>query len=641
MNETVRRLATMAWGAMMGLAMATAAAAAEPQAARASAGIERIEPPNWWVGMKDPRLQLVVEGPGVARLSARLHHPGVALLGTRPGDSANYLFLELQIAPGAAPGDVPIELLADGRVAARLSYPLLRRAPGSAQRKGFGPEDAVYLIVPDRFAQGRAPGPQAPQTAAPPAPDLGDPVDRAQPGARHGGDIEGIRQRLDYIAGMGFTQIWCTPLTENAQPAYSYHGYANTDLYRIDPRFGSNEDYRRLVADAKARGLGVIHDIVLNHIGDRHRWMRDMPTRDWINHGTQFVQTNHDHISIQDPHAAPSDRARFVDGWFVDSMPDLNTRQPLLQQYLIQNSIWWVEWAGLSGIREDTFSYADKDFLARWSARLMQEYPRLGLVGEEMSDHAPMVAYWQRGQRNHDGYGTSMPSMMDFPLVAALRKALRAPEQAQQGLFDLYQALGFDFVYPDASRLMLFDGNHDTTRLLAEMQGDADLMRIALAFVATAPRIPQFLYGTELAMRGPDPRDDGLVRADFPGGWPGDASDAVTGRGLSPLAAATQDWLRKLLNWRKHTPLLHDGQLMQYMPRDGTYVYFRYRPGQPGRVMVAINKNGAPVHLHLADYPEMAHAGALAFDPFDGRHFRLEDGLAVPARGVLVLELGE
>lgn len=617
---------------LLGLTLWLVGVAALAQAP--SARIDRIEPPNWWVGLEHPTLQLVVEGPGVARLQARVRHPGVRLLSRKPGDSPNYLFLQLALAPHTRPGTLQLELLDQGRVVARHAYALLAREPGSAQRKGFGPEDAVYLIVPDRFAQGRAQPVVLPDGA-----NFSDKLERANPGARHGGDIEGIRQRLDYIAGMGFTQLWCTPMTENAQPSTSYHGYANTDLYRIDPRFGSNDDYRQLVREARAKGLGVIHDIVLNHIGDRHRWMRDLPIHDWINHGTRFVPTNHAHISVQDPYAAPGDRAAFVDGWFVETMPDLNTRQPQLAEYLIQNTIWWIEWAGLSGIREDTYSYADKQFLSSWSQRVMREYPRLNIVGEEMSDHAPMVAYWQRGQKNHDGYRSHMPSMMDFPLVAALRRALLAPESMQQGLFDLYQALGFDFVYPNPSNLMLFDGNHDTTRLMAELQGDEELARMALAFVATAPRIPQFFYGTELAWRGPYPRDDGLLRADFAGGWMGDASDAVTGRGLSTQEAGMQNWLRKLLNWRKRTPLLHHGKLMQYVPQDGSYVYFRHQPGQSGRVMVALNKNPQPLTLALDRFAEMIQPGLLAFDPISGRRFPLGATLELPPRSVLVLEL--
>lgn len=600
----------------------------------AGAAVDRVEPPHWWVGMKDPVLQLVISGPGVAALQPHLAHPDVSLQSTLRGDSPNYLFVYLRIAPTAKPGQLSIDLLKDGKSQQRLAYQLRERAPGSAQRKGFGSEDAIYLLMPDRFARGggSAGGPDVHR-------DLADRLDRTDPDARHGGDLEGIRQRLDYIAGLGFTQIWPTPLNENAQPRYSYHGYAITDHYRVDPRFGSLDDYRRLVREAKGKGLGFIHDIVLNHIGHHHRWVSDPPTMDWLNQPLSRVRTNHAHISVQDPHGAQSDRDGFIGGWFDSSMPDLNTQQPLLADFMVQNTLWWIEEMGLSGIRQDTYSYADKEFLARWSARVMAEYPRLGLVGEEMSDHAPMVAYWQRGQHNHDGYRSSMPSMMDFPLLASLRKALMTPEGHQQGWYSLYEGLGLDFVYPDAGQLMLFADNHDTTRLMAAVKGDEALWRMGMVFVATAPRIPQFFYGSELGWYGPDPRNDGVLRADFPGAWAGDAKDAVSGRGLSPAELRTQSWVRHLFNWRKGQALVHHGQTRQYMPRDGAYVFFRFDPLRRGRLMVVMHKGDTAMMLKLDRFAEMVQPGRAARDVFSGERFTLGDSLTVPARGFRILEV--
>ena len=400
--------------------------------------IARIDPPNWWVGMREPTLQLMLYGTGVGRLEARVTHPGVRLQKTIRVDSPDVLFLQLRIASTTKPGDVEITLLDGGISVAKQHYELRARKIGSAKRIGFGPKDSVYLLVPDRFAQaGPAGGVHCSAEGKSPDP-TSDCVDRERPNARHGGNLAGMRKHLGYIAEMGFTQVWPTPLLANEQPNYSYHGYAPTDLYKIDSRFGSNEDYFAFVREARALGVGVIQDIILNHIGRHHHWMKDLPTKDWIHHpdalldSEKYVETNNAHISILDPYAAPSDRVGFVEGWFDRSMPDLNTDQPLLAQYLIQNSIWWVESAELSGIREDTFSYADRRFVARWSDRLKQEYPNLNLVGEEMSDHAGMVAYWQRpgnGVRNRDGFATSMPSMLDFPLVAALRATLIKPPQ--------------------------------------------------------------------------------------------------------------------------------------------------------------------------------------------------------------------
>ncbi len=644
MTHTFRkRLPALArW--LSGVAVGLVAAVFTAAPSLAATAIDRIEPPYWWTGMREPSLQLMVYGQGVGGLQARVSHPGVRLRRSVPGDSPNYLFLELQLAANTAPGTMKIELLRGGKPVAQQPYTLHARAAGSAQRQGFGPQDAIYLLMPDRFAQaGVGSGPACKPGGGSPNPGI-DCVDRSLPNARHGGNLAGMRKHLGYIADMGFTQIWPTPLTVNAQPSYSYHGYAVTDLYRIDPRFGSNEDYFAFVAEARAKGMGVIKDIVVNHIGSQHAWMSDLPTRDWVHHppGAAYTETNNTHISIQDPHAAPSDREGFVTGWFDRAMPDLNPRQPLLAEYLIQNTLWWIEAAGLSGIREDTFSYADKAFLARWSARVMAEYPRLNLVGEEMSDHAPMVAYWQRpgnGVRNRDGYATAMPSMMDFPLVGVLRKAFVVPESHQKGLFSLYEALGLDFVYPNAQQLMLFEGNHDMTRLGAAVDGDFRLMRMALAFVATAPRIPQFFYGAELGLIGPKTRDDGRLRQDFPGGWEGDSANAFTGVGLQPEQRALQDWLRRLLQWRKSSKLVHQGKTMQYMPQGGVYAFFRYQPGTAERVMVVFNKNNQAQALDTRRFAEMLDRPYKARDVITGAEQALGPTLGLPARSVTVLDL--
>jgi glycosidase len=600
----------------------------------AYSAVDRVEPPHWWIGMRDPTLQLVIEGSGVAALQPRVTHAGVAIRSVLRGDSPNYLFVYLSIASNTAPGRITLELLFGGDVVERVSYELRARSPGSAQRQGFDSRDAIYLLMPDRFALG---GSMIKEQR--PNVDLSDEVDRSDPDARHGGDLEGIRQRLGYIASLGFTQIWNTPVTENAQPRFSYHGYAITDQYRIDPRLGSLEDYRKLVMEADAHGLGVIHDIVLNHVGHRHRWVADPPTRDWLNHATTGTRTNHAHISVQDPHGAVSDRESFVAGWFDGNMPDLNVRQPLLGDYLIQNTLWWIEEIGLSGIRQDTYSYADKDFLARWSGRVMSEYPRLGLVGEEMSDHAPMVAYWQRGQMNHDGYRSAMPSMMDFPLLASLRRALTTPEGFQRGWFSLYEALGLDFVYPNPSMLMLFADNHDTTRLMAEVKGDSALWRMGIVFVATAPRIPQFFYGTEFGWHGPDPRRDGVLRADFPGGWVGDPTDGVTGHKLADLELQNQNFLRRLLNWRKNQTLIHKGLTRQYVPENGAYVYFRYDPLRSTRVMVVLHKGHQAMELRVDRFSEMIRPGAVAVDVMTGQSIVIGEALTIAARGFLILEI--
>lgn len=592
-----------------------------------AAGLQHVEPPNWWVGMRDTSLQLMLHGTGIADAQPTLApYPGVTLKGSHRATSANYLFVDLDIGPEARPGEL---LLTVG--ATTLRYPLLARAPGSAQRQGFGPQDAIYLVVPDRFAKGGNDGGSGRQAG------MQEGENRADPNGRHGGDLAGMTRHLGYIAGLGFTQVWPTPLLENNSAKYSYHGYAATDFYKIDPRFGSNEDFAGFVAEARAKGVGVIQDIVLNHIGSGHWWMADLPAPDWVNQWPQYTETHHARMTLQDPYASAEDRKRFTDGWFVPGMPDLNQRRPELATYLTQMTLWWIERFGLSGIRTDTYSYSDRDFLTRWSARVMQEYPRLNIVGEEWSPHPAVVAYWQRGKRNHDGYVSHTPSMMDFPMNTNLLAALTEADGDSTGLDKLYEGLAHDFVYPDPANLVLFDGNHDTPRMFSLLKHDVGLTKLALAYMATTRRIPQVFYGGEILMRSPTERDDGRLRADMPGGWPGDKVNAFTGAGLSAEQREMQDWVRRLFNWRKSAAVIHDGALMQYAPLEGVYVFFRYDAGRT--VMVVLNKGDRPVELALARFAERVAVGARARNVLSGEVQILGERLTAPARQPLILEI--
>ncbi|WAC75424.1 glycoside hydrolase family 13 protein [Roseateles sp. SL47] len=598
--------------------------------------LERVEPPHWWVGMARPTLQLLLHGRGMAALQATLAPaPGVRLVQSQVGDSPHYLFLDLEIDTDAPATELTLELRQGERVVLTHRYALRARQPGSRDRKGFGPADAIYLVVPDRFSKGD------PTHDA--VPGMTEGVRRHDPDGRHGGDLAGLRQHLPYIAGMGFTMVWPTPLVENNSPRYSYHGYAATDFYRIDPRFGTHEDFRQLVKDAAALGLGWIQDIVLNHIGIDHWWMKDLPTQDWIHQWSEYTETHHARMSLQDPYAAPSDRQRFSDGWFTRTMPDLNQRQPLLATYLTQMTLWWIEDTGLAGIRTDTYSYSDRDFLTAWSARLREEYPQLNIVGEEWSPHPAVVAYWQAGRRNPDGYVSSLPSLMDFPLYGALLAGLTETDTHDGGLMRLYETLAHDFVYPRPDQLVLFEGNHDTPRLFSLLHEDLALTRMAWTWLAFIRRIPQFLYGTEVLLTSPRHRDDGAVRADFPGGWPGDTVNAVTGQGLSGPQREAQSFLRQLLQWRKQERLVHEGGLMQYAPLDGCHVLFRHAPGDTTglqrRLMLVMNKRAEPQRLALSRFHDMVRPGDAAQEVLTGRRFTLHKELEVPGTTALLLEV--
>ncbi|UVW29598.1 glycoside hydrolase family 13 protein [Massilia sp. H6] len=603
--------------------------------ARAATGIDRVEPPNWWVGMKSDKLQLMVHGEDIAGFTPQLAsgRPGVRLAGVQRVASKNYVFLDLRIAPSTRPGAIEI-VFRRGAEVRRLPYQLQARAPGSAQRPSFGNADAIMLLMPDRFANGD-PGNDN-------VPGFPDPANRADIDAgRHGGDIAGIVDKLDYIAAMGYTAIWPTPLTESRQDQYSYHGYAATDTYRIDPRYGSNEDYRRMVALARSKGVGVLMDVVLNHIGSNHWWMKDLPTPDWLGYGNRFVPTAHARTTASDPYAAQADRKNYVQGWFGSDMPDLNQKNPLLANYLIQHTLWWVEYAGLYGIRVDTFGYSDHAFLAAWSRRVREEFPTLNIVGEEWSMNPLVVSYWLDGKRNPNGYRSAMPSMMDYPLNDTLRRALVAEDSLHSGLSHLYERLNDDVAYPDASKLVVFEGNHDIPRLYSILGEDLDLYKMAIAYLLTTRGVPQLYYGTELLMTSPLVRADGPTRQDFPGGWRGDRVDAVSGAGLDAKQKQAQAYVRKLLNWRKTQALVHSGKLMHFAPEDGTYVYFRYDGTGQGakRLMVAINKNRKPVSLDTARFAEILPRGASGTDVVSGETYALGRTLAMPARSVLVLEV--
>jgi glycosidase len=602
-------------------------------AARAQApAIDHVDPPFWWAGMHDQRLQLMIHGPAIADLEPALDYPGVRIAQVTRVANRNYLFIDLVVDGKAAPGSLRIDFRGKGDAASRSTshtYRLLARENGSAQRKGFDTKDAIYQIMPDRFANGD-PGNDS-------VAGMADKLDRKLGHGRHGGDIQGIIDHLDYIAGMGFTQLWPTPLVENDMPAASYHGYAATDHYRIDPRYGSNEDYLRLSREAKKHGIGLIQDVVLSHIGKNHWWMKDLPTPDWINHAGKFVATQHHRTAVQDPYASKEDAGNFTTGWFSPGMPDMNQTNPLVANYLIQNNIWWIEYAGLSGLRIDTFGYSDGAFLSEYTKRLMAEYPQLNMVGEEWSKLPAVVSHWQRGKVNFDGYVSYMPSMMDFPLTEAMRTAL-ADKDGKNIFSDVYETLSLDHLYPDPSRLVLFEANHDMARIYSVVNEDYDRYKMDIAFVMTMPRIPHFYTGDEILMTSATKeRDDNSYRRDFPGGWAGDRINAFTGAGLTARQREAQDFVKKLVNWRKNSPVIHHGKLMHYGPENNTYVYFRYDDSR--KVMVALNANDKETVLDAGRFHEMLSGVASGRDVLTGKTYSLKDEIRLPARSTLILEL--
>jgi len=604
------------------LSLSNAAAFAAP----GIPAIDHMEPPFWWAGMQHKGLQLMVHGKDIGAMLPAIDYPGVRLVSATRVANGNYLFLDLEIAPEAKPGKFEIVFTGNGR-SERYPYTLLARDPGSAQRQGFRSSDAIYQIMPDRFANG-LPGNDS-------VAGMREKANRKNSGGRHGGDIQGAIDHLDYIANLGFTQLWPTPLVENDSPAYSYHGYGATDHYKIDARYGSNEDFVRLSDEAKKRGIGLIQDVVLSHIGINHWWMKDVPTPDWINFGGKFVPTQHHHVAVQDPYASKADSQNFTAGWFVDTMPDLNQTNPLVANYLIQNNIWWIEYAKLSGLRIDTYGYSDGAFLTEYTRRLMAEYPNLNMVGEEWNNRPPVVARWQRGKVNHDGYISYLPSLMDFPLMQAMRNGLK---KEGGSLNDVYETLSLDYLYPEPQNLVLFGSNHDIARMYSAVGEDFGRWRMNMVFLMTMPRIPQFYSGDEILMTSAvKQRDDASYRVDFPGGWAGDKVNAFTGAGLSTQQRAAQDLVRKLTTWRKNEPVIHSGRTMQFGPDNNTWVYFRYNDSK--RIMVAMNNGDKAATLQTERFQEMLKGAAGGVDVLTGQQVGLAKELKLAPKSVVVVEL--
>ncbi|GAC14306.1 glycoside hydrolase family 13 protein [Aliiglaciecola lipolytica] len=591
--------------------------------------IEHLEPAFWWVGMHHPELQILVHGDNLGLTRPQIQYPGISVKSVERTDNPNYLFINLSIAKNTEAGRFDIQFFAENRLLTSFQYQLKSRKANSAKREGFGSKDVIYLITPDRFANGD-PNNDSITT-------LKEQQNRNKVGGRHGGDLQGILANLDYIEDMGFTQIWTMPIMLNDMPNYSYHGYSTTDYYQVDPRFGSNALYAELSQRAAKRGIGIIQDVILNHIGSEHWWMNDKPSQDWINNDGKFSPTSHRREALHDPHAVESDVTGFNDGWFVPTMPDLNQKNPLLANYLIQNSIWWIEYANLSGLRVDTYSYSDMAFLSDWTKRVMLEYPNLNIVGEEWSVNPAIVSFWQQGSERHSDYQSWLPSVMDFPTQANLIKALTGLETWSTGLLKLYETLTNDFLYGDPYNLVVFADNHDMSRIYSQLNENEALFKMAMTYILTTRGIPQVFYGTEVLMANRGTDDHGVIRSDFPGGWQGDKVNAFTRVGLTKSQLEIQTLFKTLLNWRKTSSAITEGKLKHYAPQNGVYVYFRYTQKQT--VMVILNKNDKSMELSLGRFSEMLGNAKQGTDILRKTEVALTDKVKLESMSATILEL--
>ena len=594
------------------------------------AQIQRIEPANWWVGMKLNQITLLVYGNNIQDLEPTTKYEGVSIVKTEKVENPNYLFVTINIAPDTKVGKAKIDFKKKGKTFITKDFPLLARENNSAFRESFSNKDVILLIMPDRFANGNPKNDNLPGSL--------EKANRADESGRHGGDIQGIINNLDYIQSLGYTQIWNTPLAENNMPKYSYHGYAATDFYKIDPRYGTNEDFKRLVQEAKKRNIGLIWDVVLNHCGSEYYFIKGMPMKDWVNVPDTKTRTNHLKSTLLDPYATEQDKKGYTDGWFDSSMPDLNQKNPLMASYLIQNTIWWVEYAGLSGFREDTFSYADKDFLAKWTKTILEEYPNFNIVGEEMTHVTEIAAYWQKDKKNVDGYQCYLPSLMDFALTDNLVKALNNKNDWESTWKEVYRGMGQDYQFPNPNNLLIFPDNHDMDRIYTRLQHNLDHWKLAMTLYATMRGIPQMYYGTELLYRQEKPGNDGFRRVDFYGGWEGDSKNAVTGKGLTSEEVEAQKFFTHLFNWRKAATAIHNGKFKHYAPeKNDAYVYFRYNDTQ--KIMVILNKNDKKITLDMKTYQAMIPYNFNAKDALSGKEINVNGTLEVAPKSALILEI--
>lgn len=591
--------------------------------------VKRIEPLNWWVGMKKPNVQLMVYGQNVSSAEVSLIADGVKIESTEKVENPNYLFLNLNIAENAKAGFIKIQFKLPKGKPQVVNYELKQRIQGSADRKGFNNSDVVYLIFPDRFSDGNS--------KIDSVKEMTEKHNRVEPYGRHGGDLQGIINHLDYFNQLGVTSLWLTPILENNQPSWSYHGYAITDFYRVDPRMGNNEVYKSFVEQSHAKGLKVIKDMVFNHCGSEHWWIKDLPMKSWLNQFPEFTRTNYRIPTTFDPHASKLDRDLMADGWFDKHMPDLNQRNPYLAKYLIQNSIWWIEYANLDGIRMDTHPYCDKHFMSRWCADVNAEYPNFNIVGETWVNYPSWVAYWQKDANNPDGYNSNLPTAMDFPLMFAMQKAFDEKEGWDTGLARLYEILAHDFVYKNPNDLLIFFDNHDNGRFHKDSSVAVGRVKLAIAFLLTMRGIPQMYYGTEILLPGDDAKGHGDIRRDFPGGWVADKHNAFTSEGRNKKQSEMWDYTSKILNWRKTATAVHNGKLTHFIPDNEVYVYFRYNQQQT--VMVILNNGYQPKALDMARFNEFLGDKKSGIDIITGKAVEDLSKIQLSPRSAMIIEL--
>jgi glycosidase len=595
------------------------------------AQIDRIEPPFWYAGMHNPELQIMFYGKNIAQNEVTASN-AIVIKEVQKTENPNYLFVTIDTKNTTAQ-DFIFSFSKNKKVVFTTKYSLKQRRENSASRKSFDASDLIYLVMSDRFANGN------------PKNDSDKSVfekgNRSLPGGRHGGDIAGMIQHLDYIKELGATALWPTPLCEDNDKTYSYHTYGQSDVYKIDPRFGTNEEYLQLSSELHKRNMKLIMDYVTNHWGAEHWMMKDLPTHDWIHQFKNYTQTNHKRTTVHDIHASKIDDKICYDGWFVPSMPDLNQSNPLVNTYLKQNAIWWIEYANLDGFRVDTYNYADPTAIAKWTKAVTDEYPDFNIVGEiSMRDQA-QLSFWQKESKigQIQNFNSHLPSIMDFILSDDLLTIFNEDDgKWNTGMIKVYDNFANDFLYPNPNNLLIFAENHDTNRFNEIYKNDFSKYRMAMTVLATVRGIPQIYYGSEIGMNGDREKDgDADVRRDFPGGWAGDSNNAFTKTGRTPEQQQFFDFSSQLFNWRKTNDAVHFGKMKHYIPENNVYVYFRYTDSKS--VMVVINNNKETQTFPTARFQESILNYKTGVNALSGKSIDLKSDITIEGKSILILEL--
>jgi glycosidase len=591
--------------------------------------IDKVEPPFWWSDMNLSEVQIMFYGKNINQNVVSVSN-GLTIKNVQKTENPNYLFVTIDTKNVAAQ---EFEFtFKNGKNSFTQNYSLKARRENSKFRKSYDSSDVIYLIMPDRFANGNPNNDNSKSTK--------EISNRSLPGGRHGGDIEGLIKNLDYIKELGATAVWPTPLCEDNDEAYSYHGYAQSDVYKIDPRYGTNEEYVKLSAELHQRGMKNIMDYVTNHWGWKHWMYNDLPTYNWIHQFPGYSQSNYRMTTQFDNNASKVDSKQCMDGWFVPSMPDLNQSNPMVLNYLSQNAIWWIEYADLDGFRVDTYSYNDKEGISKWTKAITDEYPHFNIVGEVWMHDQAQMSYWQKDSKIGaiQSYNSNLPSVMDFTLHDAIGNVFNEDRQSwDRGMVQVYDNFANDFLYPNPNNLLVFAENHDTGRFNEIYKSDFKKYQMAMTLIATVRGIPQLYYGSEIGMKGDKGKGDADIRRDFPGGWNGDANNAFTKQGRTAEQQKFFEFSSKLFTWRKSKDVIHSGKMTHYVPDNNVYVYFRYNEKET--VMVIINNNSDKQTLKINRFKESIQNLKSGKEVLSGKHFDLNNDIEIEGKSALILEL--